>query len=93
MLSPLPLPAGAGPAASASAGMASVATDEATKKQWLANLEGFEKRKRELTALVDAAPKNGRIFGMDWASLGSDVKDDPKLKELVLKIEPTPAPH
>lgn len=72
---------------------ADAAKDAATKKQWLDNVDSFEKRKREITAQIDAAPKNGRSFGLDWATLGNDVKGDPQLQARVLKIEPSPAPH
>lgn len=65
------------------------AQDEATRRSIQSTLDSFESRKKELEAEAQVvAPKGGRAHQLSYLHLGSEVRDDPALRQRVEKLEP-----
>lgn len=66
------------------------AKDKSTTGDLQRTLADLQKRQKDLAAgIARTVAPTAKTVKLEWVSLGSDVPDDPKLKEEVLKFEPT----
>nr|WP_095983054.1 5'-nucleotidase [Melittangium boletus] len=65
------------------------AKDESVRGTWKETIAGLEARKKELAAFQGPSGKGSeRTLRFSYVALGSDVPDDPELKQRVERIEP-----